>query len=297
MKSLAFGETLWDIFSDSAQIGGTAFNAAAHLAKLGASSTLVSAVGCDKLGFEALDVAKGFGISCDMIELKKDLPTGTVEVSLDCGQPSYEIKENVAWDAIGISSEAFARIAANPPDCFIFGTLSQRSAFNRETLSKILDALPPGVRRAYDINLRQRFHQPEWIERSLQRATIVKVNEDEAKHLSRAIFGSELKPEPFAARLMKRHSQLEAVIITLGAEGSCALCPEGWIEVPGVKVEVVDAVGAGDSFIAATLFALSKGHGFKEALSLASRLGAFVASRRGAVPEYSSEISALFAKL
>ncbi|RXG63474.1 carbohydrate kinase, partial [Candidatus Atribacteria bacterium 1244-E10-H5-B2] len=42
MKALLFGEILWDIIENKPYIGGAPFNLAAHLAKMGLESTLVS---------------------------------------------------------------------------------------------------------------------------------------------------------------------------------------------------------------------------------------------------------------
>ncbi|GAI94626.1 unnamed protein product, partial [marine sediment metagenome] len=54
MKALLFGEILWDIIDSKPYIGGAPFNLAAHLAKMGLESTLISSVGKDALGRKAL---------------------------------------------------------------------------------------------------------------------------------------------------------------------------------------------------------------------------------------------------
>ena len=64
-----------------------------------------------------------------------------------------------------------------------------------------------------------------------------------------------------------------------------------------MPVDVADAVGAGDSFSAAFMFAMSRGKDAFDAAGYAARLGSFVASRSGAVPEYSDEIIELFSSL
>ena len=61
-------------------------------------------------------------------------------------------------------------------------------------------------------------------------------------------------------------------------------------EFPGVPVKVADTVGAGDAFSAGFLAELCRGKSCQEAAELANRLGAFVASKPGAIPEYSDEI-------
>jgi fructokinase len=54
----AFGEILWDCLPSGRHAGGAPFNVAAHLAQLGASVSLISAVGRDPLGDEILKVAE-----------------------------------------------------------------------------------------------------------------------------------------------------------------------------------------------------------------------------------------------
>jgi fructokinase len=292
MRTIAFGETLWDIFGSESHIGGAAFNVAAHLAKLGAESYISSAVGDDRLGDAAISTAENFGIDSSFIVSIPGAETGTVNVHLTSeGQPSYTIKENVAWDRIEVDDEMLAKIAAGPWDFLIFGTLSQRSDANRKTLERIFEALPKSTRKVYDINLRQNFHRPQWIENSLDRCSILKLNEDEANYLSKGAFGRELPRKDFAARLSERHS-IETIIMTLGADGADILSPEGWTHVPGKKVKVADAVGAGDSFTASTLFALSAKWSYADAVAFGNKMGGFVASQRGAVPEYSPELRA-----
>lgn len=297
MKTLAFGEILWDVFESESRVGGAAFNAAAHLAKLGAESYIVSAVGDDRLGDAALSCAEDYGLRADYVERRPGLDTGTVQVKLSPdGQPSYEIKEGVAWDAIEAGCDALDEIAREPWSFFVFGTLAQRSERNRRTLESLFDALPPRTKAVYDINLRQGFHTPAWIESSLKRCQILKINEDEAQFLGEAFAKGGLPVEELARRLQDKHA-LESVIVTLGGAGAGVLSQGAWTPVPGVKVEVADTVGAGDSFTAATLFAL--GHGVKapEAVSFGTKMGGFVASRRGAVPDYDAKLQAEIARI
>ncbi len=299
MKTLAFGEILWDIIGSDSCIGGAAFNVAAHLAKLGAESHIASAVGDDRLGDAAISCAKEFGMKTGFIERRPGVDTGTVTVKVSPdGQPSYAIHENVAWDFIETGCDELESIARTPWDFFIFGTLAQRSESNRRTLDKILDALPAKTKTVYDINLRQDFHRPEWIAKSLKRCSILKINEDEAQFLGAALSRGTLKlsNRELAELLLEKH-KLDTVIITLGGEGACALSEEGWTAVPGIKVKVADTVGAGDSFTAATLFAMAHGWNRGDAVAFGIKMGGFVASQRGAVPNYSDELLAEIAKI
>ena len=85
--------------------------------------------------------------------------------------------------------------------------------------------------------------------------------------------------------MLARHP-VKAVIVTLGADG-CLVCERGQppVRCPGVKVDVVDAVGAGDAFSAAFLAAWLKDSTAAEAAEVGNARSAWVASQRGAVPE------------
>ena len=76
LKVLSFGEILWDIYSDKKYIGGASLNFAAHLAKHGEEIYMLSCLGKDSLGEEALLYLKEFGILTDFLffcKLKKEI--------------------------------------------------------------------------------------------------------------------------------------------------------------------------------------------------------------------------------
>ncbi|MFM7194270.1 MAG: PfkB family carbohydrate kinase, partial [Bacteroidota bacterium] len=60
--------------------------------------------------------------------------------------------------------------------------------------------------------------------------------------------------------------------------------------VPGRTVIVADAVGAGDSFSAAFVTVLLRSGAILEAAAFANQVGGFVASQRGAIPDYPEEL-------
>jgi fructokinase len=289
MRILSFGEILWDIIDGKAHIGGAPFNLAAHLAKLGAECALISAVGSDDLGMRALSTARDLDINTAYIEVYPDRPTGTVDVVLDeKGVPSFTIHEKTAWDRIEMKDDAMERIGATRPDAFCFGTLAQRSAANRDVLRRLLEKVRSN-HIFYDVNLRQKFFDKECIETSLTRCTIAKLNDDEAATLSKMLFGRLMAQDTFAAALSAAYD-VSIVCITRGANGAAVYSHERFIEAPGVPVAVADTVGAGDAFSAGFLYSLLKGRGAEEAAAFAVKLGGFVASRSGAVPEYSGEL-------
>ena len=76
------------------------------------------------------------------------------------------------------------------------------------------------------------------------------------------------------------------MVVTMGGDGAMLLMDGNLVSHKGFKVEVEDTVGSGDAFLAGLLSKLLDNDKPEEALDFASRLGAFIATQRGACPEY-----------
>ena len=128
---LSFGEVLWDIFPEGPRFGGAPANFACHAAALGGDVGMVSAVGQDSRGDEAVAILESYGIRTDLIQRTADAPTGTVGVELDeTGKPDFTIHEGSAWDQLGWNSDLEARVRT--ADAVYFGTLGQRGELSRK---------------------------------------------------------------------------------------------------------------------------------------------------------------------
>ena len=126
MKILSFGEILWDVYPDKKYIGGAPLNFAAHSAKQGEEVYMLSAVGQDALGTDALSQLKSWGINCKYVAALADKPTGACNVTLDVNSvPKYDLLQNVAYDYVDGNSvnEDF--------DVLYFGTLALRGEIGR----------------------------------------------------------------------------------------------------------------------------------------------------------------------
>lgn len=282
MKILSFGEIIWDVFDDAACIGGAPFNFAAHAARQGAESYLLSAVGNDELGRAALKKVQDYGIRADHISTVNK-PTGYCRVTLDKnGIPSYKIGEDVAYDAISADIAAMKRF-----DALSFGTLALRGEHNRKVLTELMQKMSFGEIYC-DVNIRPPFYSDESILFCLENATVLKISDEELATVEEAVFGDiSERCESAAGRLSERFKNLKAVIITLGSKGSFALdCISGEeFSHPASRAEVVSTVGAGDSFGAAFLVAYMSGESLPTCLKKASDLSAYVVSHTEAVPE------------
>lgn len=269
-RVVSFGEILFDVIGGVPYLGGAPLNLAAHLRKQGAETTLISAVGNDPLGRDALGQIGKLGLDTGTIAVLDGFPTGTVTVLLDERKvAAYDFAMDTAYDHIpvpGFDTEV---------DLFCFGTLAQRSPESRGTLArlrKMLDCL-----FFYDVNLRQDFYSKEIIEESLYSADIVKLNEDEFPVLA-AMFGLPDDPEE-----LRRRFGLQMVLLTLGPEGCDLYSSGGVIHSPAIPVKVVSTVGAGDSFSAAFLYHYLTGSTLNEALTAGNLLAAKIAGQKGAI--------------
>ena len=290
IKALTFGEALFDIIKGSAHLGGAPLNLAAHLAKLGAKPAVITAVGRDELGKNLLARAKELGIDTSYILIDEKRPTGTVTVELeDEGIPIFTINEGVAWDTITPDEKKFKVISGEKWDVFCFGTLAQRSEENRRTLKRLLSEIK-AKNFFYDMNLRAGFYKKEWILSSLERSTILKMNEEEAAIVSSLLSGTTYSCKALCRILKDRYPGISVICITKGPEGAAVYHKGIYEEIKTTPVEVADTVGAGDAFSAGFLYACLSGYEVSKAASIACILGTYVASKPGSVPEYSKEL-------
>ncbi len=287
MKSLAFGEILWDIIDGTPHLGGAPLNFAAHIAQCGAQSYIISRVGDDNLGKSALARVKENRVNITYIQTDPVHETGTVKVTVSNGQPDYTIRENVAYDYIEYNDDV-KEISKLKFDLFYFGSLAQRSKVSAYTLNSILNNNNFGD-IFYDVNIRKDGFNGIILNDSLARATILKLNINELPVMSELIFDSNLSSEEFCKKLTEKFS-VRIIIITAADDGCYIYTNQHLSHVRGIQVEVEDAVGAGDAFSAAFVLYYAKTKNAIKAASLANKIGAFVASQKGAIPAYSDEI-------
>lgn len=288
---IGLGEVLWDIFADSRRPGGAPANVAFQASQLGCRGVVCSRVGQDPLGNELLAFLAGQGMATEFIQRDAVHPTGTVTV--DTSQPAHPrfiIHENVAWDYLEFDEPWQALAAQAAAICF--GTLAQRSPVSRQTIHRVLQAARPGCLIVYDVNLRQRWYQRDWIEASLAAANWAKLNSDEAAELAQLLELGQYDEVAFARSLQARYS-LQAVCITRAERGAILVSGQTVVDRPGEHVEVVDTVGAGDAFTAAWIAAGLWHWPPTAQVAFANRVGALVATRPGAMPALREEFAQL----
>ncbi len=280
---VGLGEVLWDMLPEGKKLGGAPANFAYHAGQfLGCGSTIaVSAIGDDDLAAETVENMNSH--SLNFLMPRVEYPTGTVQVSLDkYGIPTYDIKENVAWDNIPFSDE-IKQVAQNCR-AVCFGSLAQRNVVSRNTINSFLDATPADCLKIFDINLRQNFYSKEIIEQSFRRCNILKINDEELIVIGRLFGFSGLDIRSNCKKLLKEYS-LDILVLTCGTNGSYVFTKTetSFEETP--SVEVADTVGAGDSFTGTFCASILKGKSVREAHAAAVEISAFVCTQKGAMPE------------
>src|SRR4051812_36248230 len=279
---VGIGEVLWDVYPDSAHFGGAPANFVSHAASLGAESWMVSAVGADDAGEKAMRTLASLGVRCDLVARDPQHPTGEVRVTLDAQRvPTYTIAPDSAWDHIAWSDE-LSKFAARC-DAVCFGTLAQRSPQSRATIRRFLEEVPRTALRIFDVNLRQRYYDPETIDASLRLASAVKMNEEELAEISTLLDIVRPTRRQMMRRLMDRYN-LQLAALTRGAEGALLFDESEEDEAAAPGTIVVDTVGAGDAFTAAMVVDYLRDLPLPLINRHANAVAALVCSQIGAAP-------------
>ena len=288
LKIVSIGEVLWDVVGGQEHLGGAPFNFAAHLKKLGHDVSFISAVGMDDRGDRILRRMSEMGLSTRYVGRAPGYPTGIASVTLDeHRQPRFLIQRPAAYDFPQLTESDVEVIAKDRPDWIYFGTLLEMSPAAKQCTMRLIDSACT-AKKFYDVNLRPDSYEPALVLELMSRATVVKLNDDEVALLGRTYGWRCDSLESFCRQTAGRFGW-QTVCITRGPRG-CALLIDGeYLEAEGYGVNVVDAVGAGDAFAATFLHGLGKGWPPGRIADFANRVGALVASRAGAIPEWSTE--------
>ncbi len=283
MKILAFGEILYDMFDGEAKIGGAPLNFAAHFAKLGGDGYVLSSVGKDKLGEEAIEICGKLGVNRKYITAV-DYKTGVCNVTHDGDEPVYDLSMIGAYDNISLTPEALEEIKKENFDIFYFGTLAQRSEASRKTLMSLLEV---GCFKKvfFDMNLRQQYYCTDIIKESLTKSDIVKVNRSEFEMLKACgICGNqEDLCEIFG---------IEKLLVTLDKDGMSLYDAKSKTVYSSSKPvnKLLSAVGAGDASSSCFLYNYLAGEDMQECVERANIMGDYIVTFTEAVPEYSEEL-------
>lgn len=276
---VCIGELVWDIFPERQVLGGAPVNVAYHLGCLGLPVRLLSKVGADHLGRQALVQLRTLGVPTEAIQVDEDLATGEVRVTVsNHNEPRFEIVAPAAWD--NIDGQIAEAQVGQEEFVLVFGTLAQRDPRSRAVIRRLWEQAEFCF---YDVNLRPPFTTKELVADSLHAARMVKVNEPELLILA-AWFQIDLPDKIEIATELREMFELEVVVVTEGAAGAWLLDGDEYYAESGSQVMVADTVGAGDAFFATVIEGFLLRRPWAETLKRANRRGGYVASRHGATP-------------
>ncbi len=286
-RIVAFGEIVWDVLPNGKVLGGTPLNLVFRCNSLGEKGDLLSRLGDDKPGHEALEKLNELGISDKNVQLDSVFKTGTVEVSFDANSESkYKVAPDVAFDHIEFSAEALKLV--RKANCLVFGLLPQRFGISKNTLRELIKESPDSL-HFFDLKLFEHFFDKNVVERLLRAAHIVRIKEKEVAFLAEKLQIELDTLEDFAAAITNRF-KLDLVIITRGAKGLLAYHKnEGLFSEPGYIIQMKDNIGSGMAFSAGFLHYYLNGKSIKEALQFGNAVGALNSEKRGATSYFTKD--------
>lgn len=269
-----FGEVLFDHFPDgSVVLGGAPFNVAWHLQAFGMAPLFISRVGDDALGRRVRDTMHAWEMDASGLQLDSAHPTGSVDIRIEDGEPSFDIVDGQAYD--------FIDPAALPPlpnhALLYHGSLAVRNAGSGQALRQLQQGRE--MQRLVDVNLRPPWWRRETVMALLQGARWIKLNEAELALLVPKATGLQAQMQQLQA-----FSGAELLIITRGAEGAVVLAAGGeqFSVVPQGHGRVVDTVGAGDAFTSVMTLGLLQGWNVPLMLERAQDFASAITGIRGA---------------
>ena len=273
---------MWDVLPAGKHLGGAPANFAYHAGQQGAESTVVSRIGNDDLGSEIRSVLDSKGLSSSL-QTDMENPTGTVTVEIAGeGIPEYVIHQPVAWDFLDYNSEL--KELASECDAVCFGSLAQRNEVSGQSIRSFVENTGPKALRIFDINLRQEFYSKELIDQNLHLANVVKFNDDEYEIL-RGMYDLPNDELLFIREMINRFD-LSHLVFTKGGDGSYFSDRDFTSYLRTPEIEIVDTIGAGDSFTATIVMGILNENPVTETHKKAIEVSAFVCSSKGAMPEY-----------
>ena len=302
------GEALFDVFAVEptptgllldARIGGSPFNVAVGLARLGQPAALVTQISEGFLGERLMQALELEGVDTRAVQ-RSSAPTTLSLVGLDArGVPSYSFYGEGAADRL-LSSEVADLIPSQVRALHVgsYATVVGRTA---QTQRELIEHHHAHRVISYDPNIRLNVEpdvdvwraQIEWM---LPRTHLLKISDEDL-----ALVHPGLAPQDFAHEALRQG--VSVVVVTRGERGVLAWTPQHTMALPPVVVSVVDTVGAGDTFQAALLTSLTEqglmsipalqtlsAGVLEQALQFAARAAAITCSRRGADLPRRSEI-------
>ena len=291
-RVVSFGEILWDKLPSGKVPGGAPLNFAYRLNSFQNSLSIISKVGDDSLGKGLTEFLNKNGLDTEHIQISKIYKTGEVNVSIDKnGIADYDILNPVAWDDISLNLKNI-ELTKNS-SVFVFGSLICRNMTSRRTLKELLKIAPF---KLFDINLRSPYYNMNLIEELMLSSDFIKFNYEEIEEISTIYINKNATLENMIETISEK-TKTKNICVTMGEKGACYYTNNSFYYQDGFKINVLDTVGAGDSFLATLVEGILNKTKPQEILKKACAVAALVASKEGATPTVSmTEINDLLVK-
>ena len=294
------GEALMDVFTGAttptgialdARIGGSPLNVAFGLARMGQAVAFLGGISNGELGNRLVDALRAEGVSLDALH-RSDAPTTISLIGVDAkGVPEYAFYGTGAADrTLPLSAlermPADARLLHVGSYTMVVGdTAATQRALVERAHGRIVVSYDPNLRLNVEPNLQVWRDTLDWM---LPRTDVLKLSDEDLGLLYPGIDAAA-----FAADCLGKGAGL--VALTRGGKGAFAWHASGVVEVPPVHVDVIDTVGAGDTFQSSLIARLDelgvltpegvRGMGAEtllDAMRFAAQAAAITCSRRGA---------------
>jgi len=288
------GEVLIDILPSGPVVGGGPANTAKALARLGHDVHFIDGISTDTYGQSARAELVRDGVKLDLA-LASDKPTCTATVTLDAaGGASYEflIDSTATFD---FAPSWLPDPYRYQPQVLHIGTLVTMIEPGASALYDWAMQVAEFAPIVFDPNIRPSV-QPDRdlyeaaVEKWAALSAVIKVSDDDLAWL---FPGQSI--DDAANRWINDGAFL--VVVTRGADGLVGYTSDGRVEAPGVKVDVADTVGAGDTVGAIVVEAMInyglialRGDLLSDVLARAASAAAITCSRKGAQPPYAHEL-------
>ncbi|KLI22171.1 carbohydrate kinase [Brachyspira hyodysenteriae] len=290
-KIVSFGELLYDVYDNVSVIGGAPFNYSLQLSRLlnkDDKLKFITALGDDDYSKDAVSFIDNENIDKSLIQILKDYDTGKATVFLNEKKiPDYIIHENAAWDNIEYNNDIENALKENY-DLFYFNILSQRNEKSYNTLKTIFKNINAKY-RVCDVTFRKNYYTKEKIKESLEFINILKINDDELAVIKELFYPSLQNDNEVLLKAINKDFNIDYIFLTLGAAGASVLYNNEYIFNPSNKVNVIDTVGAGDSFCAALSYAILRGLDINNILKFASSVSEEMVKVKGGTARYNIE--------
>ena len=290
------GEVLIDLITTGAEqkavIGGGAANTARALAGLGVPTAFVGGISNDEFGQSAEVEFSASGVDLELA-LRSELPTACAFIDLSAGQPSYKFQ----LDKTATFAFHSDWLPSGAPIALHIGSLATIIKSGSKELLEWASAVAAPI--IFDPNVRPSVLEDaaeyrEAVTKWFAIADIVKLSEEDLEFLYRGRTGATSEAS-IISQILNYGPNL--VVLTRGSHGISAFTSSGVISVPGVRVEVIDTIGAGDTVGAVLLESIAKygldglcGDWLFATLTRAVRAAAITCSRAGAQPPKASEL-------